>query len=144
MDWRSCKYYFSVSPQEMGLQAKDMYLFINHDILGILALERWCGQLGAFQTILSSSSTAANIGHLSWKDEGSIHTPSNCSWRCRSSAALESRLVMEEKHFKIRFCVWWCPWWKQSLLSILILKKKRELKKTQTIPKSCSTLHAGF
>lgn len=60
------------------------------------------------------------------KLRASSRFPQTAVWRCGSSAALESRLLRVEKHFKIRL---WCPWWKHSLPSSLILKKKRSWKK---------------
>lgn len=99
-------------------------------------LEGGGGNWEPFQSILVSSPTAANTGSLPWKAEGSI-----LKLQCEgvgASAALESRLLREEKHFRIGFCVWWTPGYDAldgsiPSFSILILKKKRELKKTQTI-----------
>lgn len=93
-------------------------------------LEVGVGNWAPFQAILASSSTVANTGHLHWKAEGSIHVPSNCSVKVWELSCSRKRALKGGKAFKDQvLCLMnsrlWCPWWKHSLPSILILKKER-------------------
>lgn len=160
MDWRSCKYNFSVLPEETGLQAKGVYLW-KLGLRGWLCFyQPWCSWLPISWKVVWAT---GNLSRPSWHLHQQLPTlafslekltaasifPSNCSVKVRELSHSRKQALKEGKAFKDQvLCLMntglWSPWWKDSFPSILILKKKRELKKTQTILKSCSTLHAGF
>lgn len=160
MDWRSCKYNFSVLPEETGLQAKGVYLCKLGLRSWLCFYQPWCSWLPISWKVVWAT---GNLSRPSWHLHQQLPTlafslekltaasifPSNRSVKVRELSHSIKQALKGGKAFKDQvLCLMntrlWSPWWKDSFPSILILKKKRELKKTQTILKSCSTLHAGF